>query len=601
MQFTPQFLDELRNRVTVSSVVGRRVRLIRKGREFQGLCPFHNEKTPSFTVNDAKGFYHCFGCGAHGDAIRFLTDSVGIGYVDAVTQLAQEVGLPLPKLDKKAEQKAAYAASLYDVMEMACNYYQAVLARPEGRQAREYLHSRGINETLVRGFRLGFAPDHFTALKAALEKQGVTEAQLKAAGLLTEKPGKASYDKFRNRIIFPITDGKHRVIAFGGRVLGEGLPKYLNSPETELFHKGDILYNMAQAKEAAYQTGQLVVAEGYMDVIALHKAGITQAVAPLGTAITESQLALLWRFAKEPVLCLDGDNAGKRAMVRAAMLALPLLKPGYSLAFVLLPKGMDPDDIVRREGAVALKEYLANPLPLSEVLWRLESVKRQVTPEQKAALESRLKAYAAQMKDKTVQAYYYRFFNEKLWQWGRAKKDKPVPIAASELGLNAAKGEVTQIQLCEETLLAFILAWPELLDNPEVEEELCHIHFTSEYLDTLCTAILEVKHSAIAAGKGVLTCQALELALEQHGVLQEWQRIRKSRQGFLGEFLAPGAGLEMVVSGWKYTVLQRNVALMEAERHRALIEVTEESQHRAFELEKHIAALKKLLQMSESV
>lgn len=597
MQFDSHFLDNLRSRITISQVVGRRVRLTRRGREYLGLCPFHNEKSPSFSVNDEKGFYHCFGCGAHGDAIRFLMETAALGYVEAITQLAQDAGLPLPKPDKKAAIREQHIASLHDIMEMACKYYQTMLMSHEGRHAREYLRGRGIGEVAIRTFRIGYAPDQYTALKNVLGKQSVPESSLRAAGLLTEKEGKESYDKFRNRIIFPITDSRNRVVAFGGRILGDGMPKYLNSPETELFRKGEMLYNLALAREAAYQTQEMVVAEGYMDVIALHMAGITHAVAPLGTAITESQLSLLWRYAKEPTLCLDGDNAGKRAMVKAATLALPLLKPGFSLKFSVLPEGMDPDDVIREEGPEAIRRYIAHTSPLSETLWFVESAKRRVTPEQKAALEEKLKAYALQIRDKTVQNYYRKFFSEKLWQWSREgirKQRGYVPAVPINM-LATTPMEVDQIRGCEQTLLALMIYHPEILYYPEVEEELSYINFISETLDKLCTSILEIKNFASSQNSGRLCHTSLMAELEAKGFSAEVSRLLKIRQGFWEEFLSTDVDVDTAILGWQRAVMVRNLALMQAERRKACVEVTEESLYRAEAIRKQMEEIERLL------
>ena len=314
MTFPPQFLDEIRTRVPLEGVIGKRVRLTRRGRELLGLCPFHKEKTPSFTVNEDKGFFHCFGCGEHGDVIGFVMRDEGLSFPEAVERLAGDAGLALPARDPRAEAREKQRLSLFEVVEAAAKWFEAELAGPRGAQARRYLEGRGVDEATRATFRLGYAPDSRTALRTRLEKDGVTQAMLLEAGLIiAPDDGRAPYDRFRGRLIFPIWDRRGRVVAFGGRALGDGQPKYLNSPETPLFAKGSLLYGQHLAAPAARKAGQVIAVEGYMDAIALHQAGIAQAVAPLGTALTEQQLEGLWRLADDPVLCFDGDEAGKRA------------------------------------------------------------------------------------------------------------------------------------------------------------------------------------------------------------------------------------------------------------------------------------------------
>lgn len=316
MAFPPQFLDELRARLPVSEVVGRKVRLVRKGREHSGLCPFHNEKTPSFTVNDEKAFYHCFGCGQHGDVITFVMETEGLSFPEAVERLASQAGLQVPQSSPEERERAKVRNTLYDVVEQVCAWYEDNLRQTGGREALDYLRGRGFTEETIRTFRLGYSPDGRGRLLQAMEAKGIRKDQLVEAGLIKLPEGGGDpRDYFFNRVMFPISDGRGRVIAFGGRILGDGQPKYLNSPETPLFHKGRNLYNFAMAREASRDLGTVIVAEGYTDVIALAQAGLPNAVAPLGTAVTEEQIGLLWRVADEPVLCFDGDTAGERAAI----------------------------------------------------------------------------------------------------------------------------------------------------------------------------------------------------------------------------------------------------------------------------------------------
>ena len=356
MAIAPDFLDEIRARIGLGDVIARHVPLKRAGRELTGLCPFHSEKTPSFTVSEEKGFFHCFGCGAHGDVIGFAMRQEGLSFPEAVERLAGEAGLQVPQATPEEREAAKRTASLHEVMERACRFFEAELQGPRGAAARSYLDGRGIEEATVARFRLGYAPDTRTALRNAVMDAEHPEALLVEAGLLIRPDDGTPYDRFRGRVIFPITDRRGRVIAFGGRILGEGNPKYLNSPDTPLFSKGRVLYGMATAREAAHRNGRVIVTEGYTDVIALNRAGYSEAVAPLGTALTESHLHALWRMAPEPILCFDGDPAGKRAAYRAAERALPLLEPGRSLQFVTLPAGQDPDSLLADEGVEAVDD-----------------------------------------------------------------------------------------------------------------------------------------------------------------------------------------------------------------------------------------------------
>ncbi len=417
MAFPPEFVEQLRERITLSEVVGRRVALKRKGREYAGLCPFHGEKTPSFWVNDQKEFYHCFGCGAHGDGIGFVMRIDGLGFPEAVERLAGELGMDVPVASPQERERAERAASLHQVTEAAAHWFEQQLYLPVGKAGLAYFKNRGLDDATIKRFRLGFAPDNRESLQAALKREGITEDQLVETGLVIrpEDGGRQPYDRFRGRVMFPIHDRKGRVIAFGGRVIGEGEPKYLNSPETTLFHKGDNLYCLHLAREAAHKDKPVIVAEGYMDVIALHVAGFEGAVAPLGTALTEGQLGLLWRMADEPALCFDGDNAGRRAATRAAERALPLLKPGKSLKFLALPTGEDPDSLIRGGGAAAFDGVLATARPLVDIVWELDTLDQpDDTPERRARIQAAVMGRMAQIADPVVQEYYRDAMRQRL-------------------------------------------------------------------------------------------------------------------------------------------------------------------------------------------
>jgi DNA primase len=394
MSLSTAFLDELRARTILSAVISPSVKLIRAGREWKACCPFHNEKTPSFTVNDDKGFYHCFGCGAHGDAIRFLTDHRGMPFMDAVKELAAKAGLEVPAPDPKARERAERTATLTDVMAEVAKWYAEQLQGIAGADAREYLKRRGIDQETIARFGIGLAPDSRTALKRALDRLG--EDKLVETGMLIKPDDGDSYDRFRGRLMIPIRDARGRVIGFGGRILGEGEPKYLNSPDTPLFDKGRTLYNIDRASPASRAAKRLIVVEGYMDVIALDRAGIAEAVAPNGTAVTEAQLERMWRLDPSPIMCFDGDSAGKKAAIRAALRALPHIAPDRTLRFVELPAGQDPDDVVRSGGREGVEALLSDPEPLVNRLWRHEFAAEPLsTPEAWAGLKQRLIAHAS--------------------------------------------------------------------------------------------------------------------------------------------------------------------------------------------------------------
>ncbi|MGJ3648789.1 DNA primase [Sphingomonas sp. GlSt437] len=413
MTLTPQFLDELRARTLLSALVGKSMKLTKAGREYKGCCPFHNEKTPSFYVNDEKGFYHCFGCSAHGDAIRWMTDQRGLPFMDAVKELAASAGMEVPAPDKRAAEKAERAKGLYEAMEDAARWFGEQLNGLAGAEARALLEKRGITAETARAFGMGYAPDARGKLRAALKDYG--DALLVEAGLLIQVDDKEPYDRFRGRLMIPIRDPRGRVIAFGGRVIGDGEPKYLNSPDTPLFDKGRTLYNLDRAAAASRKAGRVIVVEGYMDVIALAQAGFGEAVAPLGTALTEAQLERLWRLADVPILCFDGDGAGQKAAIRAAHRALPLLGPGRSLQFVTLPGGMDPDDLIRVKGPQAMDGALKETQPLVERLWQYELAAAPLTtPEERAGLKRRLSDLAKSIADPSVRAEYLSDFRQRF-------------------------------------------------------------------------------------------------------------------------------------------------------------------------------------------
>src|SRR3954468_3011857 len=415
MRFSPEFLDDLKSRLPVSEVVGRRVQLKKAGREWKGLSPFQQEKTPSFFVNDHKQAWFDFSSNRNGNIFDFLMQTEGVSFPEAVERLASMAGLALPAVNPEAARFEQRRKTLHDVMELAAKFFQDTLASRNGAKARGYLADRGLSPTTQLQFRLGYAPAERFALKEYLGAQNIPVPDMVEAGLLIAGDDiPVPYDRFRDRVIFPITDLRGRVIAFGGRALEkDAQAKYLNSPETPLFHNGDTLSNHAPARQATHDGASLVVVEGYVDVIAMVTAGFAASVAPLGTALTETQLALLWKMADEPILCFDGDKAGQKAAYRAADMALPHLKPGKSLRFALLPEGQDPDDLARSGGRAAVEDVMAAARSLSDVIWSREIEGGTfATPERRAALEARIGELSNGIRDEVVRRYYRQHLGE---------------------------------------------------------------------------------------------------------------------------------------------------------------------------------------------
>jgi DNA primase len=419
MKFPPSVLDEIKARLPVSAVVGKRVRLQKAGREWKGLSPFNAEKTPSFFVNDQKASFFDFSSGKNGDIFKFVMETEGLSFPEAVEKLAAEAGVMLPRITAEAQVQEERRKGLHEVVEIAAKFFEAELMGDRGGAARRYLATRGLDGEARTRFRLGYGPADRFALRDHLASKGVPAELMMEAGLLVHGEEIAvPYDRFRDRVMFPIHDSRGRVIAFGGRAMSaEVAAKYLNSPETPLFHKGHLLFNHHNARKAAHDTGQVIVVEGYVDVIAMSLSGYPQTVAPLGTALTEDQLGLLWRMADEPVICLDGDKAGRKAASRAIDLALPLLEPGTSLSFALLPDGQDPDDLARSGGRQAIAEVVAAARPLVDMLWQREVEAGPLdTPERRAAFERRLKEPLTQIRDETTRKHYRREMDERLAQ-----------------------------------------------------------------------------------------------------------------------------------------------------------------------------------------
>src|SRR6185312_590006 len=542
------------SRVSLAEVVGRRVNLQKRGREYTGLCPFHKEKTPSFHVVEEKGFYHCFGCGAHGDVIGFSMQTQNLGFREAVEELARVAGLEVPRETPLEREREERRATLGGAMTAAAQFFQAQLIAPGGAAARAYLDGRGLDADAIRRFGLGFAPDSRDALKRALGKQ-FPEALLIEGGLVRKAEDRPdSYDYFRNRVMFPIADRRGQVIAFGGRVMGEGQPKYLNSPDTPLFQKGRVLYGWPAARAAAARDPSAIVTEGYMDVIALHRAGFGTAVAPLGTALTEQQLEEVWKLAAEPVLCFDGDSAGQRAAGRALDRALPLLKAGRSLRFAVMPAGDDPDTLIRRVGPEAMRAVLDRAQNLADKLWEIESAHPADTPERRAALEARLEARVRLIGDRAVQDHYRRYFRDRLFQafrpprsdWGKARRGVPGRHGRAGPAAPDTPPRIDPALLRRrnaEIRLALLVNFPFLLD--EHVEDAAASRFPDRELDRLLHEILRI-HALTPD----LDAATLKFHLTQNGFGTVVDRVLSPQVLNHAASARPGADPEIVREAW---------------------------------------------------
>lgn len=442
MSLTPAFLDELRARTTLSTLVQRTVPLKKNGKEWKACCPVHSEKSPSFYVNDEKGFVHCFGCGYHKDAIGWLIDQHGMQFMDAVKELADAAGMDVPAPDPQAAERQKRRSDSTSIMDKAVHWFMDQLMQPDraSSDARAYLEQRGIDASLWTKFGIGFAPNSKMGETPHMAKLGASPDTLVELGLVKRNDDTgALYDFFRRRLMIPIYDARGQAIAFGGRIIGSGEPKYLNSPDTPIFDKGRTLYNIHRAAPKARATGRLIVVEGYMDVIGLARVGIEEAVAPNGTALTEAQMALAWKLVDEPIVCMDGDRAGKQAALRAAMRALPVLAPGKGLAFVFPPEGKDPDDVAQEGGAPAVDAMMSQRFSIADVLWK-EALDRmdKRTPEQVSRVKSELRSLVDSIRDPDVRSAYFNEFRSRFEALERRGQVLPGGAAPARKAVNTA-------------------------------------------------------------------------------------------------------------------------------------------------------------------
>ena len=604
MKFPPELLDDIRARLSVSQVVSRKVALKRAGREFRGLSPFKTEKSPSFFVNDQKGFYHCFASGEHGDIFGFVMKTEGLTFPEAVERLAGEAGVPMPKPDAREAHREDERARLYALLETSAAWFESHLRGAQGADARRYVAGRGLEHDTIAQFRIGYAPGSRTALKEHLAKQGYTTDEMIRSGMLIAGEDiPQPYDRFRNRIMFPIADLKGRVIAFGGRALAKDeRAKYLNSPETPLFHKGSILFNAARARPLTHDRGRVIVVEGYMDVVTLAQAGFGESVAPLGTALTEEQLQLIWRMVPEPTLCFDGDSAGIKAAHRAIDIILPHLKPGTSANIVLLPDGLDPDDLIRQQGAEAMQAALGRARPLADVLWDREFASGDwSTPERKALLEKQVRDLVNRIADPAVRTHYWSAMRDRLaaawgaarrptwddrreqsakgrepWRgqnggqnsgrygggqrgpqsdgWrrvkgkdGRFRVEPPRPTASQSLRNSGLVGADSRPSSREALLVGTLLNHPWLIEAQA--EAVAAMDLESAALRRLRDALLDMLSENISLDRVQIRSQLERLSLDKVVDLVERARTHRSDR-----FSEPDADAGEVESGWRHTL-----------------------------------------------
>jgi DNA primase len=623
MRFSPQFLDQIRARVNISSVVGKRVQWDRRKTQaakgdYWACCPFHTEKSPSFHADDRKGIYYCFGCKASGDIFSFLTEKEGMRYPEAVAQLAQDAGLAMPTYSAEEEEREVKRASLYDVMALAQSFFEAELQTARGAKARGYLSDRDLSPAVQQQFGIGYAPDDRSALRTHLAAKDITVDQMAEAGLVVSGDDiPVAYDRFRDRVMFPIRDPRGRVIAFGGRALRADVPaKYLNSPETPIFSKGEVLYNFDKARSTAHEKSRIIAVEGYVDVIAMARAGFTEAVAPLGTALTDRQLAILWRTAAEPILCFDGDSAGQKAAYRALDLALPLLQPGHSLRFAFLPEGKDPDDLLRAEGAEAVQAVIGAALPMAQVLWqRALDENDRTSPERRAAFEKDLRILVSTIQDETVRRHYQDDVRERLAQLfqkqsggmgqggqgrryqsfapqparrlrpGQRAWDVQMP-ASSRLKAAASVSTQSRAEKRERMILLSVINHPELLHAHW--DDVAGADLSSREHENLRQFILDV-----ASSHEAVSPEAFRVALNEKGFAEVLARLEDQAKRLNEWYLSADAAVEDAQTAFtQMLALHRKSVTLERELRSA---------EAAFANDATEANLQSLIQLREQV
>ncbi len=577
MSIPPRFMDELRRRLTLSDVAGKRLRLVRAGREFKGCCPFHKEKTASFYINDDKQFYHCFGCGAHGDVIGFVMQHDNLSFIDAVEMLAAQAGMEVPKPSPGDRKKYESEKNLYTLMEEAAKFMEESLRRPENREALNYILERGIKEETLSAYRIGYAPGDGQALRSRLLSLGFTDEQMTKAGVLRASArGGEPYAFFRDRIMFPVPDRRGRIVAFGGRILPENLrppdtgdfktPKYMNSSDTPLFDKGSMLYGEPHARQAAADGSTVLVVEGYLDVISCFQAGFHGTLAPMGTALTEEQILVLWKIIpgeeKKPVLCFDGDEAGRRAAARACDRMLPLLKPGHSALLAFLPEGEDPDSLIKASGRNAFRKILDGAVPLVDYLWTYHAGSRDlVTPEGQAGLRDVLEREVSLITDRNVQAFYRQAFRKRISESFFSRRNEgDFQNRNTSVLLSRPVRKAQDLQL--KILLAAVINHPQILDV--FEEEYMSLEYQDRSFRSLQQEILEIWQ----AGEGI-GGEGLRNILNERGYKEILDKLLSGSIYIHAGFARRETSFEKALEGWREIMERKNKESLHREHKEA--------------------------------
>lgn len=609
MSISPRFLDELRNRLSLSEVIGRKIKVTRAGREYKACCPFHHEKTPSFTINDDKQFYHCFGCGAHGDVIKFTMEHDNLGFMDAIEVLAAQAGMAVPQPSPQEAKKAKEEKSLHDVMEAATQFFQSQLALPTNEDALKYLTDRGLAMDTIAEFRLGFAPADGQALYKYLKAQDFADKDMLALGLIKKSTkGGEPYAFFRDRVMFPVPDRRGRIVAFGGRVLPEHLrppqrsdftpPKYINSSETPLFHKGKVLYGEPIARRAAAEGQPIVLVEGYLDVIACAQAGVRGALAPMGTAVTEDQIIAMWQmipdFSKVPILCFDGDNAGRKAAQRVSDRVLPILEPGKSVNFAFMPDGEDPDSLIQSTGVEGFRKSLDGSMPLFNFIWMTFTQGKDFrTPEMRAGVTKQLENEVARISDADVQRHYKEQLREKISQTFFNRQNRQgafkTQYAANRFQNKGYSGRGAVVPprpvrpqkhrsgLFPRVLLAALINHPHIYDG--IEETLCGVSFKDPRLEKIRQILIGFLSEHLDADRDMVIEHLRDI-----GFLQEIGDICKESVYVHASFCSTSAKGEDVQSKWLEYWSDGNEAGLEEEIQsgwkRAFMDSSEEEEEK---------------------
>ncbi len=555
MHPSQNFFEHLRDQIVISDVVRQKINLTKRGQEYLGLCPFHSEKSPSFTVNDIKRFYHCFGCGAHGDVVKFIVETCGFSYMEAAKKLATDYGIPIPKPSSAQAKIYEESEKILTALNLATQFFTDHMTGP----ASSYLKARKLDQPTIDKYNIGFAPSG-PALQQFLESKNIPIITMHQAGLVGKNDDGDTYPIFRNRIIFPIKNIYSKVIAFGGRILGEGMPKYLNSPESLLFKKSETLYGEDIATGAAYQKKRVIVVEGYLDVIAMHNAGFLETVATLGTAVTESHLAKLWRIADEVIFCLDGDQAGQRAMQKAIMLVMPLLTGQRKASFLILPEGLDPDEIIDKFGPKFLTDMMAQRIPTSEMIWHLETNgKKLITPESKAQLEGRLEEYIKITSNTNLARHMRSEFKNKIWNLGKSKK-----ATKAIQTMHFLPDITTNIELVEYNLFTIILKYPDLLKDEEIYNKFMYFNFKNQPLNELRLMIIDLYDN-----NPEFSLETLEANAQKSGFFDLFVLLSSGKAAFLDTLSLDNFKIDHRLL-WKFFVKKHELELLREEYARVI-------------------------------